>query len=167
MKILCIGRNYAKHAEELNNPIPDDPIIFTKPPGPARSRRTFVYPDFSDDVHFECELVCALGKKVKTYPKRKPQANVEALGLGIDFTARDLQQAAKEKGLPWALAPRVLTNPGTGIGIFAGRPLPRSLPMRYTCHVNGSAPGWPYGHDALSLYYTYCLPEQVYYPGTR
>ena len=98
MKIICVGRNYAKHAEELNNPIPDDPVIFLKPDSALlRPGHNFYYPEVSKDVHYECELVLQIGKEGKYVNERFAEKYISKVGLGIDFTARDLQSKAKEQ----------------------------------------------------------------------
>jgi len=105
MKIICIGRNYSEHARELNNTIPTEPVFFIKPDTALLIRnRPFYYPDFTTDLHYECELVfriCKLGRHIN---EKYAHSYYDAVGLGIDFTARDLQQKAKEKGLPWEKA---------------------------------------------------------------
>lgn len=105
MKVICIGRNYREHARELSNPVPEDPIFFLKPDTSILLRnRPFTYPDFSREIHYETEIVVKIGKNGKHIDAAHANAYYEEIGIGIDFTARDLQQKAKEKGLPWALA---------------------------------------------------------------
>jgi len=105
MKIFCIGRNYAKHAKELGNKIPEEPIVFMKPPTALLiNNKPFYYPDFSKDIHFECELVVKIGRNGKNIAQRFAKNYIKEIGLGIDFTARDLQQKLKEKGHPWEIA---------------------------------------------------------------
>lgn len=105
MKIICVGRNYADHAKELNNPVPTEPLIFFKPDtARLRENQDFYYPEFSNDVHFECELVYRVSREGKYIKKRFAHTYLDGVGLGIDFTARDIQQKAKEKGHPWTLA---------------------------------------------------------------
>jgi acylpyruvate hydrolase len=105
MKIIAIGRNYVEHIAELNNERPEEPVIFTKPDTAlVRNNQPFYIPDFSMDIHYEVELVLRLSKLGKNVHERFAQRYYDAIGLGIDFTARDLQAKAKEKGLPWALA---------------------------------------------------------------
>lgn len=105
MKIFCIGRNYAKHAEELGNEIPDEPVIFMKPKSALVQGHTpFYYPEFTNDLHYEAELVVRISKNGK-YIQEKHAANYyNAISVGIDFTARDIQTQLKEKGLPWEKA---------------------------------------------------------------
>ncbi|TGE28221.1 fumarylacetoacetate hydrolase family protein [Hymenobacter metallicola] len=105
MKILCIGRNYAEHIAELNNETPDEPVIFTKPETALLQRgMPFFYPDFSTDIHHEIELVLRVSKNGKNIDPKFAHTYFDGIGLGIDFTARDLQSKAKSKGLPWDLA---------------------------------------------------------------
>lgn len=105
MKIICIGRNYAEHAKELNNAIPTEPVYFIKPDSALLIRnRPFFYPDFTSDLHYECEIVLRIGKVGKSISEKFAGSYIDAIGIGIDFTARDLQQKAKEKGLPWEKA---------------------------------------------------------------
>ena len=105
MKIICIGRNYVEHARELNNPLPQNPVFFLKPDTALVIRnRPFYYPDFSTDIHYETELVLKICKVGKSIPEKFAQDYYDQVGLGFDFTARDLQQKCKEKGLPWEIA---------------------------------------------------------------
>lgn len=105
MKILAIGRNYAEHIAELNNERPDEPVIFTKPDTALlKNNQPFYYPDFSKDIHHEVELVIKICKEGKNIQEQFAHKYYDQMGIGVDFTARDLQQKAKEKGLPWAIA---------------------------------------------------------------
>ncbi len=105
MKIICIGRNYIDHAKELNNPVPENPVFFLKPDTAlVRRNRPFYYPDFSEDIHYECELVVKINKLGKNILKKFAHTYYNEIGIGIDFTARDLQSKAKAKGLPWEIA---------------------------------------------------------------
>jgi acylpyruvate hydrolase len=105
MRIFAVGRNYAEHIKELNNERPDEPVIFTKPDTALlRNNAPFYYPDFSKDIHHEVELVLRICKEGKNIDPKFASKYYDAIGVGIDFTARDLQQKAKEKGLPWDLA---------------------------------------------------------------
>jgi len=105
MKILCIGRNYTEHIKELNNEKPDEPVIFTKPDTALlKNNVPFYYPDFSNDIHHEVEILLKICKEGKYIAPKFAHKYYDAIGLGIDFTARDLQSKAKEKRLPWALA---------------------------------------------------------------
>lgn len=105
MKIIAIGRNYVEHIKELNNEVPDEPIIFTKPDTALlRNNDPFIYPEFSQDIHYEVEIVIKINGVGKYVAEQFAHKYYDEIGIGIDFTARDLQQKAKEKGLPWALA---------------------------------------------------------------
>lgn len=103
--IFCIGRNYIDHAKELNNPVPSSPIVFLKPHSSiCFNNDTILIPPQSKDVHHEVELVVALSKSGKNIPKDIALDYIEGVGVGIDFTARDIQQKAKESGHPWSIA---------------------------------------------------------------
>lgn len=105
MKIFCIGRNYVAHARELDNEVPTAPVFFLKPETAlVTANRPFPYPDFSRDVHHEVEVVIRLGQTGSRIAEQEAGHFFSELGLGIDFTARDLQAAAKQKGLPWEIA---------------------------------------------------------------
>jgi acylpyruvate hydrolase len=105
MKIIAIGRNYAEHAKELNNPVPGVPVIFMKPDTALlKENKPFYHPDFSEDIHYECEVVLKISKEGKHISEKFAPNYFEEIALGIDFTARDLQSKLKEKGLPWELA---------------------------------------------------------------
>ena len=105
MKIICIGRNYLEHARELKNPLPGLPIFFMKHEAClVRNNKPFFLPDFSKEIHHEVELVIKITRLGKKIESKFANRYYSELGLGIDFTARDLQKKAKEKGLPWELA---------------------------------------------------------------
>ena len=105
MKIIAVGRNYVEHIQELNNEQPDDPVIFLKPETALLYRNApFFYPDFSTDVHHEVEVLVKINRVGKNIEERFAHKYYDEVGLGIDFTARDLQSKLKAKGLPWELA---------------------------------------------------------------
>lgn len=105
MKIICIGRNYANHAKEMNSPIPDVPIFFMKPDTALLPKKNpFFYPSFTNDLHYECEIVVRINKLGKNIAEKFAHEYYDEIGLGIDFTARDLQQKCKENGHPWEIA---------------------------------------------------------------
>lgn len=105
MKIIAVGRNYVEHAKELNNPIPAVPVIFMKPETALlKDNAPFYHPDFSTDIHYEIEIVLKICKEGKHIPEKFAGNYFDEIGLGIDMTARDIQQKHKEKGLPWELA---------------------------------------------------------------
>jgi len=101
MKIICVGRNYVDHIKELSNDKPTDPVIFIKPDTALLEDSKFYYPSFSNDIHYELELVFKIGKVGKNIEAKFAHKYIDSYGLGIDFTARDLQSKLKEKGLPW------------------------------------------------------------------
>ena len=105
MKIICIGRNYVDHAKELNNPVPAKPLVFMKPASALLvNNKPLYYPEFTKDLHYECELVIKIGKNGRHVQPQFAWDYVKEIGLGIDFTARDLQAQCKEKGHPWEIA---------------------------------------------------------------
>ncbi|QNJ98299.1 fumarylacetoacetate hydrolase family protein [Constantimarinum furrinae] len=105
MKIICVGRNYAAHIEELNNEKPSEPVLFLKPDTAILlKKQPFFIPDFSNDVHHEVEVLVKINRIGKHIDKKFAHKYYEEIGLGIDFTARDLQSKLKEKGLPWEKA---------------------------------------------------------------
>ena len=105
MKIICIGRNYVDHIEELGNERPDAPIIFMKPETSLiKNNDPFYFPDFSEDIHHEVELLVKINREGKSIQKEFASKYYSEIGLGIDFTARDLQGKLKTKGHPWELA---------------------------------------------------------------
>lgn len=105
MKVIAIGRNYAAHAKELNNPLPSSPVIFLKPDTAVlKDNKPFYIPDFSSDIHYELEVVLKVCKEGKHIAEKFAANYFDEVGLGIDFTARDIQNIHKEKGLPWELA---------------------------------------------------------------
>lgn len=105
MKIICIGRNYKAHAEELGNDVPDRPMIFMKPPTALLvNNKPFYYPDFSKDIHYELEVVLKICKNGRHVQPEFARSYYDEIALGIDFTARDLQDECKKKGHPWEIA---------------------------------------------------------------
>jgi len=105
MKIFCVGRNYTDHAKELNSEIPDEPVIFMKPKSALLQPHTpFYYPEFTNELHYECELVLRIAKNGKYIQEKFANKYYDAVTAGIDFTARDIQNELKQKGLPWEKA---------------------------------------------------------------
>jgi acylpyruvate hydrolase len=105
MKIICIGRNYVAHARELNNPLPEKPVFFLKPDTALiQNNRPFFYPSFSTDIHHEVELVLKINRVGRHIDPEFARRYYDEIGIGIDFTARDLQSACKKEGLPWEIA---------------------------------------------------------------
>ncbi len=105
MTLFCIGRNYSEHAKELNNQVPTEPVIFLKPPTAVlHEDKPFYYPDFTHDLHHEIELIFKVCKKGKSVPATLAWEYISHVSVGIDFTARDIQQKCKEKSLPWEIS---------------------------------------------------------------
>ncbi len=104
MKIICIGRNYAEHAKEMKSELPKEPVFFMKPDTALLKEEDFYFPDFTQDLHHEIELVVKICKAGKHIEEQFGNKYYDEIGLGIDFTARDIQAKCKEKGLPWEKA---------------------------------------------------------------
>jgi len=105
MKIICVGRNYADHAKELGNKVEEEPVIFMKPKSALlQSHKPFYYPEFTNELHYECELVLRICKNGKYIQERNASNYYNGITTGIDFTARDIQNQLKAKGLPWEKA---------------------------------------------------------------
>jgi 2-keto-4-pentenoate hydratase/2-oxohepta-3-ene-1,7-dioic acid hydratase in catechol pathway len=105
MKIICIGRNYAEHAKEMKAAVPSEPVFFLKPDTALiKDNQPFYYPDFSKEIHHEVEIVLKISKAGKNIAPQFAGKYYDDIGIGIDFTARDIQAACKEKGLPWEKA---------------------------------------------------------------
>ncbi len=104
-KIVCVGRNYAEHAKELGNEVPDKPVVFLKPSSSLiYSGDKIVYPPFSNDMHHEIELVLLIGKKIRSADLSEAEDSIIAYGVGLDMTLRDIQNELKKKGHPWTIA---------------------------------------------------------------
>ena len=131
MKIICIGRNYADHAKELNNALPSEPVFFCKPDSAILPKgNPFFLPDWSNEIHYEVELVlriCRLGKHIQPEFAHR---YYDGIGLGIDFTARDIQEEQKSKGLPWEKAKAFDGSAVIGEKFFAPGEL--SLPIHFS-----------------------------------
>ncbi len=105
MKIICVGRNYAAHAKELGNDLPEEPVIFMKPKSALlQSHTPFYYPEFTNELNYECELVLRVSKNGKYIQERHSTNYYNGITVGIDFTARDIQNELRAKGLPWEKA---------------------------------------------------------------
>ena len=105
MKIICVGRNYPAHVKELGNDVPEEPVIFMKPKSALlQSHTPFYYPEFTNELNYECELVLRICKNGKYIQERHATNYYNGITVGIDFTARDLQDELKKKGLPWEKA---------------------------------------------------------------
>ncbi len=124
MKIFCIGRNYADHAKEMGNEIPDEPVIFMKPKSALVQNHTpFYYPEFTNELNYECELVIRISKNGKYIQEKHAPNYYNGLTVGIDFTARDIQDVLKAKGLPWEKAKSFDNSAAVGkfIDLVAGQ----------------------------------------------
>jgi len=105
MKFLCIGRNYVEHAKEMGNEVPEEPVIFMKPKSAMlQANSPFYYPEFTNELHYECELILRISKNGKYISEKNASKYYDAISVGIDFTARDVQAELKKKGLPWEKA---------------------------------------------------------------
>ncbi len=135
MKIICIGRNYAEHAKELNNTVPEKPFFFMKPDTALLlDNKPFYLPDFSSDLHHEVELVLKISKMGKQIEKGFAYRYYDEIGIGIDFTARDLQRECKQKGLPWEVAKAFDHSAPLG-GFLSKKALPD--PILFHLDING------------------------------
>lgn len=137
MKIICVGRNYSEHAKELNNPLPETPMIFLKPDTAlVRENKDIYYPEFTKDLHFECELVIRIARGAKFVEPQHADKIIDGIGLGIDLTARDLQDEIKAKGWPWTMAK--MFDASAPVSDFVS---PDSLPpieeLSFRCAING------------------------------
>lgn len=139
MKIICIGRNYAAHARELGNEVPEEPVLFMKPEtAVVLHRQPFFIPDFTQDVHYEAEVVVRINRLGKHIEERFAHKYYDAVTLGIDFTARDLQAKLKAKGLPWERAKAF--DGSAVVGTFKPKEkLPELNNLNFELHKNGSA----------------------------
>ncbi|HLU93054.1 MAG TPA: fumarylacetoacetate hydrolase family protein [Membranihabitans sp.] len=136
MNIFCIGRNYREHARELNNPVPENPLIFCKPTTALlQDNGDFNMPDFSDDIHYEGELVIRVCREGKSIPYSQASSYYDKMAFGIDFTARDLQSRLKEKGHPWEIAKGFDQSAAVSRFISVNSSLPDSI--RFETHKNG------------------------------
>lgn len=138
MKIICIGRNYADHAKEMNAPLPENPVFFMKPDtAHLPAGNPFYIPDFTQDLHYECELVVRIKKAGKHIPEKFAPDYYDQVGLGIDFTARDLQTACKEKGLPWEIGKSFDNSAPMGTH-FLDKSTLNLADLTFTLHKNGT-----------------------------
>jgi 2-keto-4-pentenoate hydratase/2-oxohepta-3-ene-1,7-dioic acid hydratase in catechol pathway len=138
MKIICIGRNYSEHAKELKNEVPAEPVFFMKPDTALlKDNAPFYYPSFSKEIHYEVELVYKICKNGKSILPQFAYKYYEEITVGIDFTARDLQQQCKEKGLPWEKAKSF--DQSAVIGKFVSLAKENThLPLHFGLNINGN-----------------------------
>lgn len=138
MKIICIGRNYTEHARELNNPVPAKPVFFMKPDSSLLiNNNPFFLPDFSNEIHYEAEIVLRISRLGKSIQKQFAHRYYNTLGIGIDFTARDLQEACKKAGHPWEIAKAF--DQSAAIGRFIPlSTLPDPNTIKFQLDINGN-----------------------------
>jgi acylpyruvate hydrolase len=137
-KIICIGRNYAKHAAEMGSAVPDEPMLFLKPPTAlVGNGGTVLLPEKSTDVHHEVELVAVIGRGGKDIPRESALEHVDGYAVGLDMTARDIQSAAKKKGHPWSVAKGFDTFAPLG-EIVSAKEVGDPQELRVTLTVNGA-----------------------------
>jgi len=139
MKIFCVGRNYIEHAKELGNEVPDEPVIFMKPKSALLQPHTpFYYPEFCNELHYEAELVLRVSKNGKYVNERMASKYYNAITVGIDFTARDIQNELKKKGLPWEKAKAWDNSAVTGTWKDVTSDMLKK-PMHFSLNKNGEA----------------------------
>jgi acylpyruvate hydrolase len=149
MKIFCVGRNYSEHAKELNNEIPEAPVIFMKPPTAILKGKDFYIPEFSSDLHYECELVYRVCKNGKHIEPQFAGKYIDAVTVGIDFTARDVQANQKKKGLPWEIAKAFDNSAVVGEFMLVSE-LPDIQSVKFNMHKN--ATDVQIGDSAMMIY---------------
>jgi 2-keto-4-pentenoate hydratase/2-oxohepta-3-ene-1,7-dioic acid hydratase in catechol pathway len=158
MKIICIGRNYAAHAAELGNEVPSEPVLFCKPDSAIIQRgNPFVIPTFSNDIHYELELVVKVNRLGKHIQKSFAKRYYTEVTLGIDFTARDVQEAMKKKGLPWERAKAFDNSAFVSDRFFEVSSLPN--PILFTLKKNGEVV--QEGNSAMMLFDFDAIIEEV------
>ncbi len=170
MKIFCVGRNYSEHAKELGNALPENPVIFSKPDTALlKNGEDFYLPDFSNDVHYEAELVIKISKMGKKIQEKFASNYYSEIGFGIDFTARDLQSQLKQKGLPWELAKAF--DGSSPIGEFSNvkdlqNPIQFSLLKNGELVQNGNSNDMIFSFDKIvsfiSQYFTLKVGDLIY-----
>ncbi len=159
MKIICIGRNYAEHIKELNNPVPASPVFFLKPDTALLIRnRPFYYPSFSGNIHHEVELVLKVSKAGKNIDRKFAGNYFDEIGIGLDLTARDLQDEAKAKGLPWALA-KGFDHSAPVSGFVPKTRFPDMKNIRFRLDLNGNTV--QNGNSGMMLYGLDAIIESI------
>lgn len=158
MKIFCVGRNYINHARELNNAVPEEPVIFMKPPTALlRNGKPFFIPAFSNDIHYETELIVKISKNGKHIESEFVKNYYDELTVGIDFTARDVQNKLKEKSLPWELAKGFDFSAGVGTWIEFTKEMKKSS-ISFRLDINrktvqqGNSSDMIFSIDSLIMY---------------
>lgn len=158
MKIICIGRNYSEHAKELGNTVPEEPVLFLKPDSALLiNNQPFFYPEFSRNIHYETELVLKISRIGKNIEKKYAYKYYDEIGIGIDFTARDIQEECKKKGLPWEKAKGF--DSSAAIGKFLSKNDFSDLKnINFSCTLNGNtvqqgnSGGMLFSFDAIVSY---------------
>ncbi len=158
MKVICVGRNYLEHARELNNPVPQTPLLFFKPDSAVlKENKDVYYPSFTNNLHFECELVLRISKEAKHIEEAFVPDYIDGIGLGVDLTARDIQDEAKAKSWPWTLAKGF--DGAAPVSIFLN---PADLPpipdLTFTCAINGETRQTGHCNDMI-----FSVPQLVAY----
>lgn len=172
MKIICVGRNYADHAKELGNQVPDEPVIFMKPKNALLPNgSSLFYPAFTNELHYECEIVVKICKNGKFISPSQARQYYNEITLGIDFTARDIQDRLKKKSLPWEKAKAFDHSAAIGEWIDVNR-LPDPRDIHFTFHKNGIKVQEGFSRDMLfnieaiiadvSEYFTLNIGDLIY-----
>lgn len=170
MKIFCVGRNYSEHAKELGNNVPENPVIFLKPDTAIlKNNLPFFMPDFSQNIQHEVELVIRINKLGKKIEERFAKNYYSEIGLGIDFTARDLQNDLKSKGLPWELAKAFDNSAPLGDFVSLNKlsnPINFSLKKNGETEQQGNSSEMIFGFDKIisfiSQYFTLKIGDLIY-----
>lgn len=137
MKIICVGRNYADHVKELKNELPQSPVVFMKPDTALlKDNQPFYFPEFSKEIHFETEVVVKIDREGKFIEEKFAHKYYNEIGLGIDFTARDLQNELKSKGLPWELA-KAFNGSAVVSNFLPKAQLPDVNQLNFSLEING------------------------------
>lgn len=163
MKIICIGRNYAEHAKELNNPIPENPVVFMKPPSAMLvNDKPLYYPEFTKDLHYEGEIVLKICKNGRHVQPEFASEYYDQVGFGIDFTARDVQDQCKKKGHPWEIAKAF--DGSAAMGRFLPlADLPDRSAIQFQLKKNGEVVQRGNTHDMLSSFETIIVYVSKYF----
>jgi len=136
-KIVCVGRNYAEHAKELGNEVPEKPVVFLKPASAVIfSGEKIIYPAFSNEMHHEIELVLLIGKNIKNGSEKESEEAIEGYGVGLDMTLRDVQSELKKKGHPWTIA-KCFDTSAVLSDFILKKDYPLTLDEEITLNVNG------------------------------
>jgi len=140
MKIICIGRNYVAHAQELNNEVPEEPVIFMKPDSALlRNNDPFYIPEWTKEVHHEIELIIRINRIGKNIEQRFAHRYYNEIGIGVDFTARDVQQELKQKGLPWEKAKAFDQSAAISSTFFPISIFPDREAIQFKLKINGKS----------------------------